>query len=71
MFHLLAFRLECRIWGEHVDSASNVADEPSRELGRSVAACRLEGNLFEAAVPKLTFADATPLEELVALFSAG
>ena len=34
-FHLLMQKLDARVWAEHVESAANIADEPSRELARS------------------------------------
>ena len=30
VFHILIHKIKARVWGEHVESEANVADEPSR-----------------------------------------
>jgi hypothetical protein len=68
LFHIQIQGLQARIWGEHVESAANVADAPSRE-GPLFA--NLQGTDFHIQrtdLPHIDFQAGAPLEALLRAF---
>ena len=67
IFHLLINRLGARIWGEHVESEANIADEPSRQ--RPATILQKKGFVVrETILPELDFTESAPLSALVNAF---
>ena len=66
-FHLLVHGLSARVWGEHVESEANMADEPSRNGPKSELA-KKGRPLMHTPLPELDFSEGAPLSALVQAF---
>ena len=67
-FHIITCALQCRIWGEHVESEANLADEPSREMSESQLHTKIGGELISVKCPVVDIGVGAQLKLLARAF---